>query len=88
MVDRTSPDAGRTGFAVGRLLVAAGLVLAGLFAGTGVSAAADAAPVVSPYSYTLSDYTLSDYTLSDYNPSDYTLSDAPAFEEPTGSRIG
>ena len=43
MVDRTSPDTGRTGLAVGRLLVAAGLVVAGLFAGPGVSAA-DAAP--------------------------------------------
>ena len=46
MVDRKSSDAGRTGLAVSRLLVAAGLVIAGLFVGTGVSAAD--ALVVSP----------------------------------------
>jgi hypothetical protein len=46
MVDRTSPDTRRTGLAVGRLLVAAGLVVAGLFAGPGV-AAADTTPVVA-----------------------------------------
>jgi len=68
MVDRTSPDNPGAGLAVSRLLVAAGLVIGGLFAGTGVSAGADAAPVVSPYSY--------------------TVSDTPAFDEPTGSRIG
>ena len=68
MVDSTSPDTGRAARAAGRLLVAAGLVIGGLFAGTGVSAGADAAPVVSPYSY--------------------TVSDTPAFDEPTGSRIG
>jgi len=46
MVDSTSPDTGRAARAAGRLLVAAGLVIAGLFVGTGVSAAD--ALVVSP----------------------------------------
>lgn len=48
MVDSTSPDTGRAGRAAGRLLVAAGLVIAGLFVGTGVSAAAADALLVSP----------------------------------------
>ena len=46
MVDRTSPDTRRTGLAFGRLLVAAGLVVAGLFAGPAV-AAADTTQVVA-----------------------------------------
>jgi hypothetical protein len=53
MVDRTSPDTGRAGRAAGRLLVGAGLVVAGLFVGTGVSAAAST--VLSPYSDTAYD---------------------------------
>ena len=39
MVDSSSPDLRRAGVAAGRLLVAVGLVVAGLFAGSGVSAA-------------------------------------------------
>jgi hypothetical protein len=46
MADRTSPDTRGTGLAVGRLLVAAGLVVAGLFAGPAV-AAADTTHVVA-----------------------------------------
>ena len=53
MVDSTSPDTRRAGRAAGRLLVAAGLVIAGLFVGTGVSAAD--APAVSPSSDIVSD---------------------------------
>jgi len=58
MVDSTSPVAGRAGRAAGRLLVAAGLVVAGLFVGTGVSAADVSAAngvVVSPTNDTVSD---------------------------------
>lgn len=53
MVDRTSPDNRGAGLAVSRLLVAAGLVIAGVVVGTGVSAADDA-PIVSPAGYTVS----------------------------------
>ncbi len=55
MVDITSPDTGRAGRAGGRLLVAAGLVAAGLFVGTGFSAAAADALVVSPSGGIVSD---------------------------------
>ena len=64
MVDRTSPDTRRTGHAVGRLLVAAGLVVAGLFAGrvspppTAI-AAADTTPVVASSGQTMSQLTRS-----------------------------
>ena len=54
MVDRTSPDTRRVGLAAGRLLVAAGLVIAGLFVGTGVSVADDVT-AVSPSSEIVSD---------------------------------
>jgi hypothetical protein len=77
MVDRTSPDTRRAGLAAGRLLVATGLVIAGLFVGTGVSAAADF-PVLSPASD----------TAAATPASDDPTSDTPAIEDPTGCRIG
>jgi hypothetical protein len=81
MVDRTSPDTRRAGHAAGRLLVAAGLVIAGLFVGTGVSAADDA-PVVSASSDSVS----SDSVSSDSVSSD-SVSSTPAIDY-LGSRIG
>ena len=70
MVDRTSPDTRRAGHAAGQLLVAAGLVIAGLFVGTGVSAADDA-----PFVSVSSDFVSSDFVSSDFVSSDFVSSD-------------